>query len=249
MTDNFDLSFLSDDMKLEGAVVVETTETQTKEAISLKETEIKENSKFMSLTFPESLVKRIIASELHNEETIQDAISALIKLGQDSETVFAPTSLSMTNGNKLKYSVKMPDGFDAFFADTVKLNMLPANKSRFVVHLLDWVLNGCPKMSVEHNVLSEEQMLIEVIRKSVLLISNSTDKKTGRVMNEIGLSNSDFTRLDQKRMVGLTNVVNKLNNSKFGIEIDTKKDLVKIKLEDETEIKSFEKFLTWKAFH
>ncbi|TON99503.1 hypothetical protein CGH44_25120, partial [Vibrio parahaemolyticus] len=68
-------------------------------------------------------------------------------------------------------------------------------------------------------------MLTEVIRKSVLLISHSTDKKTGKVVNEIGLSNSDYTRLDQKRMVGLTNVVNKLNASKFGVEIDTKKDL------------------------
>ncbi|HDZ3728890.1 TPA: hypothetical protein RSW61_000470 [Vibrio harveyi] len=248
MTDNFDLSFLSDDMKLEGEVVA-TSETQDKEAISLKETEIKENSKFMSLTYPESLVKRIITSQLHDEETIQDAISALIKTGQESETVFAPTSLSMANGNKLKYSVKIPNGFEAFFNDTVKLNMLPANKSRFVAHLLDWVLNGCPEMNNEQKVLSEEQMLIEVIRKSVLLISNSTNKKTGRVMNELGLSNSDYTRLDQKRMVGLTNVVNKLNASKFGIEIDTKKDLVKIKLEDETEIKSFDKFLSWKAFH
>ncbi|MBE5194249.1 hypothetical protein HJ051_12555 [Vibrio parahaemolyticus] len=248
MTDNFDLSFLSDDMKLEG-VVVATSETQVKEAISLKETVIKENSKFMSLTFPESLVKRIIASDLQNEETIQDAISAMIKIGQDSETVFAPKTLEMEKGNKLKYSVKIPDGFEAFFADTVKLNMLPANKSRFVVHLIDWVLNGCPEMNNEQKALSEEEMLIEVIRKSVLLISNSTDKKTGRVMNEIGLSNSDFTRLDQKRMVGLKNVVNKLNNSKFGIEIDTKKDLVKIKLEEETEIKSFDKFLNWKAFH
>ncbi|HGS4765208.1 TPA: hypothetical protein ACMD0O_002147 [Vibrio parahaemolyticus] len=248
MTDNFDLSFLSDDMKLEGAVVA-TSETQDKEAISLKETEIKENSKFMSLTYPESLVKRIITSQLHDEETIQDAISALLKIGQESEAVFAPKTLEMASGNKLKYSVKMPDGFDAFFADTVKLNMLPSHKSRFVVHLIEWVLDGCPEMKNEQAVLSEEQMLIEVIRKSVLLISNSTDKKTGRVMNELGLSNSDFTRLDQKRMVGLTNVVNKLNNSKFGIEIDTKKDLVKIKLDDEIEIKSFDKFLTWKAFH
>ncbi|HHG3387269.1 TPA: hypothetical protein ACPVYU_001539 [Vibrio parahaemolyticus] len=248
MTDNFDLSFLSDDMKFEGAVVA-TSETQEKEAISLKETEIKENSKFMSLTFPESLVKRIIASDLQNEETIQDAISAMIKIGQDSETVFAPKTLEMEKGNKLKYSVKIPDGFEAFFADTVKLNMLPANKSRFVVHLIDWVLNGCSEMNNEQKVLSDEEMLIQVIRKSVLLISFSTDKKTGRVMNEIGLSNSDYTRLDQKRMVGLTNVVNKLNASKFGIEIETKKDLVKIKLEDETEIKSFDKFLTWKAFH
>ncbi|WP_229618886.1 hypothetical protein [Vibrio parahaemolyticus] len=248
MTDNFDLSFLSDDMKFEGAVVA-TSETQEKEAISLKETEIKENSKFMSLTFPESLVKRIIASDLQNEETIQDAISAMIKIGQDSETVFAPKTLEMEKGNKLKYSVKIPDGFEAFFADTVKLNMLPANKSRFVVQLLEWVLDGCPEMNNEQKVLSDEEMLIEVIRKSVLLISHSTDKKTGKVVNEIGLSNSDFTRLDQKRMVGLTNVVNKLNASKFGIEIETKKDLVKIKLEDETEIKSFEKFLTWKAFH
>ncbi|HBC3899057.1 TPA: hypothetical protein KD856_000745 [Vibrio parahaemolyticus] len=248
MTDNFDLSFLSDDMKLEGAVVA-TSETQEKEAISLKETEIKENSKFMSLTFPESLVKRIIASDLHNEETLQDAISALLKIGQESEAVFAPKTLEMASGNKLKYSVKMPDGFDAFFADTVKLNMLPSNKSRFVVQLLEWVMDGCPEMKNEQAVLSEEQMLIEVIRKSVLLISHSTDRKTGRVMNEIGLSNSDFTRLDQKRMVGLTNVVNKLNASKFGIEIDTKKDLVKIKLDDETEIKSFDKFISWKAFH
>ncbi|ELA9876892.1 hypothetical protein V4F55_003557 [Vibrio parahaemolyticus] len=248
MTDNFDLSFLSDDMKLEGAVVA-TSETQEKEAISLKETEIKENSKFMSLTYPESLVKRIITSQLHDEETIQDAISALLKIGQESEAVFAPKTLEMASGNKLKYSVKMPDGFDAFFADTVKLNMLPANKSRFVVHLIEWVLNGCPEMKKEQNILSEEEVLIEVIRKSVLLISHSTDKKTGRLMNEIGLSNSDYTRLDQKRMVGLKNVVNKLNNSKFGIEIDTKKDLVKIKLEDETEIKSFDKFISWKAFH
>lgn len=248
MTDNFDLSFLSDDMKFEGAVVA-TSETQEKEAISLKETEIKENSKFMSLTFPESLVKRIIASDLQNEETIQDAISAMIKIGQDSETVFAPKTLEMEKGNKLKYSVKIPDGFEAFFADTVKLNMLPANKSRFVVQLLEWVLDGCPEMNNEQKVLSDEEMLIEVIRKSVLLISHSTDKKTGKVVNEIGLSNSDFTRLDQKRMVGLKNVVNKLNNSKFGIEIDTKKDLVKIKLEDETEIKSFDKFISWKAFH
>ncbi|MEK2090367.1 hypothetical protein WOB63_00855 [Vibrio parahaemolyticus] len=248
MTDNFDLSFLSDDMKFEGAVVA-TSETQEKEAISLKETDIKENSKFMSLTFPESLVKRIIASDLQNEETIQDAISAMIKIGQDSETVFAPKTLEMEKGNKLKYSVKIPDGFEAFFADTVKLNMLPANKSRFVVHLIDWVLNGCSEMNNEQKVLSDEEMLIQVIRKSVLLISFSTDKKTGRVMNEIGLSNSDYTRLDQKRMVGLKNVVNKLNNSKFGIEIDTKKDLVKIKLEDETEIKSFDKFISWKAFH
>ncbi len=242
-----DLSILGDDLKLDNAV--STTETKESVVISQKETTSKENSKFMSLTYPESLVKRIITSQLHDEETIQDAISALLKIGQESEAVFAPKTLEMSKGNKLKYSVKIPDGFDAFFADTVKLNMLPNHKSRFVVHLLDWVLNGCPEMSVEHNVLSEEQMLIEVIRKSVLLISNSTDKKTGRVMNEIGLSNSDFTRLDQKRMVGLTNVVNKLNNSKFGIEIDTKKDLVKIKLEDETEIKSFDKFLTWKAFH
>ncbi|ELA8095463.1 hypothetical protein RGL36_001080 [Vibrio parahaemolyticus] len=248
MTDNFDLSFLSDDMKLEGAVVA-TSETKVKEAISLKETEIKENSKFMSLTYPESLVKRIIASELHNEETIQDAISALLKIGQESEAVFAPETLSMSKGNKLKYSIKIPDGFEAFFADTVKLNMLPANKSRFVVHLIEWVLNGCPEMKNEQNILSEEEMLVEVIRKSVLLISNSTDKKAGRIMNEIGLSSSDYTRLDQKRMVGLKNVVNKLNNSKFGIEIDTKKDLVKIKLEDETEIKSFDKFISWKAFH
>ncbi|HCM0886602.1 TPA: hypothetical protein N2821_001529 [Vibrio parahaemolyticus] len=248
MTDNFDLSFLSDDMKLEGAVVA-TSETQEKEAISLKETEIKENSNFMSLNLPECLLKRIVASDLHDEETIQDAISAMIKIGQESETVFAPTSLSMANGNKLRYTVKIPDGFEAFFADTVKLNMLPSHKSRFVVHLIEWLLDGCPEMKNEQAVLSEEQMLIEVIRKSVLLISNSTDKKTGRVMNELGLSNSDFTRLDQKRMVGLTNVVNKLNNSKFGIEIDTKKDLVKIKLDDEIEIKSFDKFLTWKAFH
>lgn len=244
---NIDLSILGDDLKLDNAV--STTETKESVVISQKEATSKENSNFMSLIFPESLVKRIIASELHNEETIQDAISALLKIGQESEAVFAPKTLEMSKGNKLKYSVKIPDGFDAFFADTVKLNMLPNHKSRFVVHLLDWVLNGCPEMSVEHNVLSEEQMLTEVIRKSVLLISHSTDKKTGKVVNEIGLSNSDYTRLDQKRMVGLTNVVNKLNNSKFGIEIDTKKDLVKIKLEDETEIKSFDKFLSWKAFH
>ncbi|ENL6748288.1 hypothetical protein AB5Q25_000523 [Vibrio cholerae] len=248
MTDNFDLSFLSDDMKLEGAVVA-TSETQEKEAISLKETEIKENSKFMSLTYPENLVKRIIASELHNEETIQDAISALLKIGQESEAVFAPKTLEMSKGNKLKYSVKIPDGFEAFFSDTVKLNMLPANKSRFVAQLLEWVLEGCPEMKNEQAVLSEEDMLIEVIRKSVLLISHSTDKKASAVVNEIGLSSSDYTRLDQKRMVGLKNVVNKLNNSKFGIEIDAKKDLVKIKLDDETEIKSFDKFISWKAFH
>ncbi|HHY0547871.1 TPA: hypothetical protein ACVU5P_000090 [Vibrio parahaemolyticus] len=244
---NIDLSILGDDLKLDNAV--STTETKESVVISQKETTSKENSKFMSLIFPESLVKRIIASELHNEETIQDAISAMIKIGQDSETVFAPKTLEMEKGNKLKYSVKIPDGFEAFFADTVKLSMLPNHKSRFVVHLIEWVLDGCPEMSVEQKVLSEEEMLIEVIRKSVLLISHSTDKKTGKVVNEIGLSNSDYTRLDQKRMVGLTNVVNKLNNSKFGIEIDTKKDLVKIKLEDETEIKSFDKFLTWKAFH
>ncbi|HCH1566605.1 TPA: hypothetical protein NKS52_000571 [Vibrio parahaemolyticus] len=242
-----DLSILGDDLKLDNSV--STTETKESVVISQKETTGKENSKFMSLTFPESLVKRIIASDLQNEETIQDAISAMIKIGQDSETVFAPKTLEMEKGNKLKYSVKIPDGFEAFFADTVKLNMLPANKSRFVVHLIDWVLNGCSEMNNEQKVLSDEEMLIQVIRKSVLLISFSTDKKTGRVMNEIGLSNSDYTRLDQKRMVGLTNVVNKLNNSKFGIEIDTKKDLVKIKLEDETEIKSFDKFISWKAFH
>ncbi|MBM5414402.1 hypothetical protein [Vibrio parahaemolyticus] len=242
-----DLSILGDELKLDNAV--STTETKESVVISQKETTSKENSKFMSLTYPESLVKRIIASELHNEETIQDAISALLKIGQESEAVFAPKTLEMSKGNKLKYSVKIPDGFEAFFSDTVKLNMLPANKSRFVAQLLEWVLDGCPEMNNEQKVLSEEEMLIEVIRKSILLISHSTDKKTGRVMNEIGLSNSDFTRLDQKRMVGLKNVVNKLNNSKSGIEIDTKKDLVKIKLEDETEIKSFDKFLTWKAFH
>ncbi|WP_025580876.1 hypothetical protein [Vibrio parahaemolyticus] len=242
-----DLSILGDDLKLDNSV--STTETKESVLISQKETQNKENSKFMSLNLPENLLKRIVASDLHDEETIQGAISELLKIGQESETVFAPTSLSMANGNKLRYTVKIPDGFEGFFSDTVKLNMLTANKSRFVVHLIEWVLDGCPEMKNENNVLSEEQMLIEVIRKSVLLISNSTDKKTGRVMNEIGLSNSDFTRLDQKRMVGLTNVVNKLNNSKFGIEIDTKKDLVKIKLEDETEIKSFDKFLTWKAFH
>ncbi|HCH0088869.1 TPA: hypothetical protein NKB29_004504 [Vibrio parahaemolyticus] len=244
---NIDLSILGDDLKLDNAV--STTETKESVVISKKENQNKENSKFMSLTFPESLVKRIIASDLHNEETLQDAISALLKIGQESEAVFAPKTLEMASGNKLKYSVKIPDGFEAFFADTVKLNMLPANKSRFVVHLIDWVLNGCSEMNNEQKVLSDEEMLIQVIRKSVLLISFSTDKKTGRVMNEIGLSNSDYTRLDQKRMVGLTNVVNKLNASKFGVEIDTKKDLVKIKLEDETEIKSFDKFLSWKAFH
>ncbi|EJN3365978.1 hypothetical protein [Vibrio alginolyticus] len=242
-----DLSILGDELKLDNAV--STTETKESVVISQKETTSKENSKFMSLTYPERLVNRIIDSDLHNEETVQDAISVLLKIGQESETVFAPTSLSMASGNKLKYSIKIPDGFEAFFNDTVKLNMLPSNKSRFVVQLLEWVLDGCPEMKNEQAVLSEEQMLIEVIRKSVLLISHSTDKKTGRLMNEIGLSNSDYTRLDQKRMVGLKNVVNKLNNSKFGIEIDTKKDLVKIKLEDETEIKSFDKFLTWKAFH
>ncbi len=244
---NIDLSILSDDLKLDNAVV--TTETKESVVISQKEIQNKENSKFNSLYLPESLVKRIIASELHNEETVQDAISTLLKIGQESETVFTPTSLSMRNGNKLKYSVKTPDGFEDFFADTVKLNMLPSNKSRFVVQLLEWVLNGCPEMKNEQNILSEEDMLIEVIRKSVLLISHSTDKKTGGVMNEIGLSGSDYTRLDQKRMVGLKNVVNKLNNSKFGVEIDTKRDLVKIKIDDETEIKSFDKFLTWKAFH
>lgn len=242
-----DLSILGDDLKLDNSV--STTETKESVLISQKETQNKENSKFMSLNLPESLLKRIVASDLHDEETIQDAISAMIKIGQEAETVFAPTSLSMANGNKLRYTVKIPDGFEGFFSDTVKLNMLPNNKSRFVVHLIEWVLDGCPEMKNENNVLSEEQMLIEVIRKSVLLISNSTDKKTGRVMNELGLSNSDFTRLDQKRMVGLTNVVNKLNNSKFGIEIDAKKDLVKIKLDDETEIKSFDKFISWKAFH
>ncbi|EJD0684074.1 hypothetical protein NFO77_003925 [Vibrio parahaemolyticus] len=242
-----DLSILGDELKLDNAV--STTETKESVVISQKETTSKENSKFMSLTYPESLVKRIITSQLHDEETIQDAISAMIKIGQESEAVFAPKTLEMSKGNKLKYSVKIPDGFDAFFADTVKLNMLPSHKSRFVAQLLEWVLDGCPEMSVEHNVLSDEEMLIEVIRKSVLLISHSTDKKTGGVMNEIGLSSSDYTRLDQKRMVGLKNVVNKLNNSKFGIEIDTKKDLVKIKLEDETEIKSFDKFISWKAFH
>ncbi|HCE3085437.1 TPA: hypothetical protein NG316_000311 [Vibrio parahaemolyticus] len=244
---NIDLSILGDELKLDNAVVA--TETKESVVISQKETTGKENSKFMSLTYPESLVKRIIASELHNEETIQDAISALLKIGQESEAVFAPKTLEMASGNKLKYSVKMPDGFDAFFADTVKLNMLPANKSRFVTQLLEWVLNGCPEMNNEQKVLSDEEMLIEVIRKSVLLISHSTDKKTGRVMNDLGLSSSDYTRLDQKRMVGLKNVVNKLNVSKFGIEIDTKKDLVKIKLDDETEIKSFDKFISWKAFH
>ncbi|HCH2336081.1 hypothetical protein [Vibrio parahaemolyticus] len=242
-----DLSILGDELKLDNAV--STTETKESVVISQKETTSKENSKFMSLTYPERLVNRIIDSDLHNEETVQDAISVLLKIGQESETVFAPTSLSMASGNKLKYSIKIPDGFEAFFADTVKLNMLPSNKSRFVVQLLEWVLDGCPETKNEQNILSEEEMLIEVIRKSVLLISHSTDKKTGGVMNEIGLSSSDYTRLDQKRMVGLKNVVNKLNNSKFGIEIDTKKDLVKIKLEDETEIKSFDKFLTWKAFH
>ncbi|EHU5001492.1 hypothetical protein KY912_000191 [Vibrio vulnificus] len=242
-----DLSILGDELKLDNAV--SNTETKESVVVSQKETQNAENSKFMSLTLPEILVKRIIGSELHNEETIQDAISALLKIGQDSETVFAPKALEMANGNKLKYSVKTPDGFEGFFADTVKLNMLPNHKSRFVVHLIEWVLNGCPEMKNEQNILSEEEMLVEVIRKSVLLISNSTDKKASAVVNEIGLSSSDYTRLDQKRMVGLKNVVNKLNNSKFGIEIDTKKDLVKIKLEDETEIKSFDKFISWKAFH
>ncbi|MBE4004628.1 hypothetical protein HJ134_03070 [Vibrio parahaemolyticus] len=242
-----DLSILGDDLKLDNSV--STTETKESVVISQKETTGKENSKFISLTYPESLIKRIITSELHDEETIQDAISALLKIGQESEAVFAPKTLEMASGNKLKYSVKMPDGFDAFFADTVKLNMLPANKSRFVTQLLEWVLNGCPEMKNEQKVLSDEEILIEVIRKSVLLISHSTDKKTGKVVNEIGLSGSDYTRLEQKRMVGLKNVVNKLNNSKFGIEIDIKKDLVKIKLEDETEIKSFDKFISWKAFH
>ncbi|HBC3951065.1 TPA: hypothetical protein KD869_004888, partial [Vibrio parahaemolyticus] len=213
-----DLSILGDDLKLDNSV--STTETKESVVISKKENQNKENSKFMSLTFPESLVKRIIASDLHNEETLQDAISALLKIGQESEAVFAPKTLEMASGNKLKYSVKIPDGFEAFFADTVKLNMLPANKSRFVVHLIDWVLNGCSEMNNEQKVLSDEEMLIQVIRKSVLLISFSTDKKTGIIMNELGLSKSDYTRLDQKRMVGLTNVVNKLNNSKFGIEID-----------------------------
>ncbi|MCR9648889.1 hypothetical protein NB559_03215 [Vibrio parahaemolyticus] len=244
---NIDLSILGDELKLDNAVVA--TKTKESVVISQKETTGKENSKFMSLTYPESLVKRIITSQLHDEETIQDAISAMIKLGQESETVFSPKSLEMASGNKLKYSVKIPDGFEAFFNDTVKLNMLPSNKSRFVVQLLEWVMDGCPEMKNEQAVLSEEQMLIEVIRKSVLLISNSTDKKASAVVNEIGLSGSDYTRLDKKRMVGLKNVVNKLNASKFGIEIDTKKDLVKIKLEDETEIKSFDKFLSWKAFH
>ncbi|MDV6250248.1 hypothetical protein [Vibrio sp. EA2] len=244
---NIDLSILGDDLKLDNAVVA--TEIKESVVLSQKETTSKENSKFMSLNLPKSLLNRIIASDLHSEETIQDAISAMIKIGQESETVFAPTSLSMANGNKLRYTVKIPDGFEGFFSDTVKLNMLTANKSRFVVHLIEWVLDGCPEMSVEQKVVSEEEMLIEVIRKSVLLISNSTDKKASAVVNEIGLSSSDYTRLDQKRMVGLKNVVNKLNNSKFGIEIDTKKDLVKIKLEDETEIKSFDKFISWKAFH
>ncbi|WJE05723.1 hypothetical protein QRT07_21440 [Vibrio parahaemolyticus] len=242
-----DLSILGDELKLDNAVF--TTETKESVVISQKETTGKENSKFMSLNLPENLLKRIIASGLHNEETIQDAISALLKIGQESEAVFAPKTLEMSKGNKLKYSVKIPDGFEGFFADTVKLNMLPANKSRFVAQLLEWVLEGCPEMKNEQAVLSEEDMLIEVIRKSVLLISHSTDKKASAVVNEIGLSSSDYTRLDQKRMVGLKNVVNKLNNSKFGIEIDTKKDLVKIKLEDETEIKSFDKFISWKAFH
>lgn len=242
-----DLSILGDDLKLDNSV--STTETKESVVISQKETTGKENSNFMSLNLPKSLLNRIIASDLHSEETIQDAISAMIKIGQESETVFSPKSLSMANGNKLRYTVKIPDGFEGFFADTVKLNMLPNHKSRFVVHLIEWVLNGCPEMNNEQKVLSEEQMLIEVIRKSVLLISHSTDKKTGKVVNEIGLSNSDYTRLDQKRMVGLKNVVNKLNVSKFGIEIDTKKDLVKIKLDDETEIKSFDKFISWKAFH
>ncbi|MEP7741629.1 hypothetical protein ABJY79_05905 [Vibrio parahaemolyticus] len=242
-----DLSILGDELKLDNAVF--TTETKESVVISQKETTSKENSKFMSLTYPESLVKRIITSQLHDEETIQDAISALLKIGQESEAVFAPKTLEMSKGNKLKYSVKIPDGFEAFFSDTVKLNMLPANKSRFVAQLLEWVLEGCPEMKNEQAVLSEEDMLIEVIRKSVLLISHSTDKKASAVVNEIGLSSSDYTRLDQKRMVGLKNVVNKLNASKFGIEIDTKKDLVKIKLEEETEIKSFDKFISWKAFH
>ncbi|MBE5142201.1 hypothetical protein ABLA51_02410 [Vibrio parahaemolyticus] len=242
-----DLSILGDELKLDNAVF--TTETKESVVISQKETTSKENSKFMSLTYPESLVKRIITSQLHDEETIQDAISALLKIGQESEAVFAPKTLEMSKGNKLKYSVKIPDGFEAFFSDTVKLNMLPANKSRFVAQLLEWVLEGCPEMKNEQAVLSEEDMLIEVIRKSVLLISHSTDKKASAVVNEIGLSSSDYTRLDQKRMVGLKNVVNKLNNSKFGIEIDAKKDLVKIKLDDETEIKSFDKFISWKAFH
>ncbi|MBY4647686.1 hypothetical protein [Vibrio alginolyticus] len=242
-----DLSILGDDLKLDNSV--STTETKESVLISQKETQNKENSKFMSLNLPENLLKRIVASDLHDEETIQGAISELLKIGQESETVFAPKTLEMANGNKLRYTVKTPDSFEVFFADTVKLNMLPSHKSRFVAQLLEWVLDGCPEMNNEQKVLSEEEMLIEVIRKSVLLISNSTDKKTGKVVNEIGLSSSDYTRLDQKRMVGLTNVVKKLNNSKFGIEIDTKKDLVKIKLEDATEIKSFDKFLTWKAFH
>ncbi|HDM8221996.1 TPA: hypothetical protein P0E17_001356 [Vibrio campbellii] len=242
-----DLSILGDDLKLDNSV--STTETKESVVISQKETTNKENSNFMSLNLPESLLKRIVASDLHDEETIQDAISAMIKIGQEAETVFAPTSLSMANGNKLRYTVKIPDGFEGFFSDTVKLNMLTANKSRFVVHLIEWVLDGCPEMEIENNVLSDEEILIEVIRKSVLLISHSTDKKASAVVNGIGLSGSDYTRLDQKRMTGLTNVVNKLNNSKFGIEIDIKKDLVKIKLEDETEIKSFDKFISWKAFH
>ncbi|EOA6819255.1 hypothetical protein ACH78B_000453 [Vibrio vulnificus] len=130
-----DLSILGDELKLDNAV--STTETKESVVISQKETTSKENSKFMSLTYPESLVKRIITSQLHDEETIQDAISALLKIGQESEAVFAPKTLEMASGNKLKYSVKMPDGFDAFFADTVKLNMLPANKSRFVTQLLE----------------------------------------------------------------------------------------------------------------
>ncbi|TOI97748.1 hypothetical protein, partial [Vibrio parahaemolyticus] len=208
-----DLSILGDDLKLDNAVVA--TEIKESVVISQIEKEIQntENSKFMSLTLPESFLKRIIASELHDKETIQDAVSAMIKFGQESETVFAPKSLSMAKGNKLTYSVKIPDGFDAFFADTVKLNMLPNHKSRFVVHLIDWVLDGCPEMNNEQKVLSDEEMLIEVIRKSVLLISHSTDKKASAVVNEIGLSGSDYTRLDQKRMTGLKNVVNKLNNS------------------------------------
>ncbi|EGR3008303.1 hypothetical protein DMW35_24315, partial [Vibrio parahaemolyticus] len=71
-----DLSILGDDLKLDNAV--STAETKESVVISQTETQNKENSKFMCLTLPESLLKRIVASDLHSEETIQDAISAMI---------------------------------------------------------------------------------------------------------------------------------------------------------------------------
>lgn len=242
-----DLSFLGENQKITKSEELKLSQKQTPTKLRA--------GKFTTIYFDIELEKKILKSNLHNCKNVSSAVHELIKIGLQSTNEFVPQKNNKSISGK-QFCIELPSVFDKYYQDTIKSHMLLNVQSRFIVEMIQWVLDGCETLEqTKPLTLDEDEILKEVIKKAILLaghrhqIKITGQKGKGSVMDLIGKSASDYSHIEKKKTLGLINLAKSFNMAKLGIKINTRKETVYIDFGDDFEgLQSFETFLEWKAF-